>query len=106
MDALSGNEGGRWRVCTQGSSYVFDLDEWTVTRFPGPTSRSSVNDTTRPIRRIVRCRVGANGYWTMEAGVLKEDEDAFYWASTSVIRCIERMNDHAGGSGRTEREPM
>jgi hypothetical protein len=42
----------------------------------------------------------------MEAGVLKEDEDAFYWASTSVIRCIERMNDHAGGSGRTEREPM
>lgn len=91
VNELDGTEGGIWRVWTQGSSYVFDLNAMTVTRHPGPSSGRTVNDTTRQIRTIDHCKVGEGGYWTMSAGGLLDQIEA-YWQASTVIRSIERMD--------------
>lgn len=105
VDELTGTEGGIWRVWTQGSSYVMDLDQMTVTRHPGPNSGRSINDTTRPIRNLATCRVGRSGYWTMHAGGGVLDEIDLYWQVTTEIRKIERIDgpDEAAASPRDER---
>lgn len=92
VQELTGHEGGVWRVWTQGSSYVFDLDKQTVTRHPGPHSQPDMNETTRPIRTIDACRVGAAGRWTMkpEGGLL--DPIDWYWQISTTIRKIEPIN--------------
>lgn len=92
VDELTGTEGGIWRVWTQGSSYVMDLEQMTVTRHPGPNSGRSINDTTRPIRNLTTCRVGSSGYWTMHAGGDVLDEIDLYWQVTTEIRKIERID--------------
>jgi hypothetical protein len=106
VDKLVGSEGGRWRVWTQGSYYDFDLEAGTVTGFPGPTSGGTVDGTTRPIRKIIRCRIGEGGYWTMDAGGLMDRAD-FHWQATTIIRSFERMNDTNDSPGATGfREPV
>lgn len=85
---LTGREGGVWRVVTQGSAHILDLDAGTVTRIPGPGRPSSINDTARPLRTLDACRVGDVGRWTMRSYDVLID---FYWHVTSQIRRIERV---------------
>lgn len=81
-----GDEGGVWRVVTQGSSHILDLDAMTVTRIPGLGRPASFNDVERPLRTLEACRVGEAGRWTM----ISDDEMVdFYWHVTSRIRRIE-----------------
>lgn len=94
IDRLTGTEGGRWRIWTQGSTHVMDLEAMTVTRHPGPTSGRTINDTTRPIREIRQCQVGESGYWTMSAGGLMDPID-HYWQATTPISKIERIDNDA-----------
>ena len=92
IEDLTGHEGGVWRVRTQASSYIFDLDQMTVTRHPGPNSQPGINDVTRPIRTIDACRVREEGRWTMrsEGGLL--DPIDWYWQISTVIRQIEQID--------------
>src|SRR5690606_16128780 len=85
---LNGDEGGLWKVTTQSSHYIFDLDQGTVIRVPGSESSSSVNDVSRPLRSIGSCEVGVRGYWTMEPG--EEQDLEYYWQYSTEIRSIER----------------
>jgi hypothetical protein len=85
---LTGHEGGVWRVVTQGSSHILDLDHGTITRIPGLGSRASINDVERPLLDLGRCEVGARGYWRMMSDSASM---SFYWHDSSVIRRIERM---------------
>ena len=73
--------------------YDFDLEAMTVTRMPSSTAGVTINDRTRPIRKIVSCQVGEGGYWTMlsEGGYV--DPIDFYWQATSAIRRIERLEE-------------
>jgi hypothetical protein len=87
-EKLTGGEGGRWIVTTLSSTYQFDLDAMTVTRIPGEGASRTVNDRTRPLREIVRCGVGARGYWLMNP---EDDESAFvenYWQLSTTIQSI------------------
>lgn len=92
VNQLRGDEGGRWQVWTQHSSYLVDLNAMTVTRIPGPDSMPTVNDVTRPIRTLDTCRVGERGFWTMFTDGWSATVD-YFWQSSSVIRRIERMPD-------------
>lgn len=94
-EELTGEEGGRWRVWTQASHYDVDLDAMTITRVPGPSAPPTVNDVTRPIREIHRCRVGARGYWTMRPTTPIDVIDK-YWQLTSEISRIEQLGDDKG----------
>ncbi|MDY7542134.1 MULTISPECIES: hypothetical protein [unclassified Cryobacterium] len=94
VTALVGDEGGVWRVVTQGSSHILDLDAKTVTRIPGPGRPATFNDVTRPLRTLEECRVGESGRWTM----MSDDEMTdFYWHVTSQIRRIERVEQSGAG---------
>lgn len=99
LPELTGAEGGVWLVTTSSSTYVMDLTVGTVTRHPGPNSRPTVNDLTRRLRTIDRCRVGEDGYWTMKGGGYTDSVD-YYWQSTSVIQRIERIEPAPGTSSR------
>ncbi|MEB0003691.1 hypothetical protein QN357_12205 [Cryobacterium sp. RTC2.1] len=44
VTSLAGDEGGVWRVVTQGSSHILDLDAKTVTRIPGSGRPATFND--------------------------------------------------------------
>jgi hypothetical protein len=88
-EELTGAEGGCWIVTTLSSTYQFDLDAMTVTRIPGEDAGRTVNDRTRPLLEIVRCAVGARGYWLMSP---EDDESAFvenYWQLSTTIRSID-----------------
>ena len=93
VDELTGDEGGRWQVFTQGSSYRFDLDAGTVTRIPGPHSSPTINDCQRRILQIKLCRVGFSGYWTMHPDGA-EDTTEYFWQATTEIRCIEKLTEN------------
>lgn len=98
VEELEGDEGGVWRVLTRRSCYVFDLDDMTVIRMPGPTASATINDRIRPLRRIEVCRVGEAGYWTMHP----DDESSavdYYWQSSTVIRRIQRILDGPDSDG-------
>jgi len=89
---LIGDEGGRWKVHTEKSFYIMDLDAMTVVRHPGPNASPTINDRARPIRSLVHCRVGEHGYWTMdEDGPLDPNES--YWQATTIIQRIERLGE-------------
>lgn len=90
VDRLTGAEGGLWRIWTQRSSHILDLDQMTVTRVPGAGRPPSINDTTRPLSTLGACRVGERGAWTMHTDG-RSDIVAFYWHYTSEIRSIERL---------------
>jgi hypothetical protein len=87
-EELAGAEGGCWTVTTLASTYQFDLDAMTVTRIPSKGAGRTVNDRTRPLLEIVRCAVGARGYWLMSP---EDDESAFvenYWQLSTTIPSI------------------
>ena len=93
---LVGTEGGSWQVTTASSTrYIFDLDLMTVTRWPVRGAATTINDTTRPIDIIHRCRVGESGFWTMrlEPGDPFEWQD--YWSISTAIESIERLGSEA-----------
>lgn len=94
---LTGIDGGVWLVTTESSTYVLDLDVGTVTRHPGPRASTTINDTTRRLRTLDRCRVGESGYWTMRGGGGYLSSVDFYWQTTSAIRSIEPLS-HVPGS--------
>ena len=90
VEDLKGNEGGRWRIWTQRSSYLVNLGAMTITRIPGPNFSSSINDCERPLRSLDKCRVGATGYWTMSAGA-DSDSVEYFWQFSTEIRRIEHL---------------
>lgn len=73
---LTGRESGLWKVRTHRSEYLFDFDKGTVTRIPGVDAGSTINDGTRPFRRIETCIVGERGRWTM---VSDDSYVDYYW---------------------------
>ena len=87
VEALKVGDAGRWRVVTQSSAYIFDFDEGTVERLPGPDATPSINDRPRPIRNIRECRVGKGGWWTMDNDGYN-DPNEYYWQMTTPIRSI------------------
>jgi hypothetical protein len=89
---LKGDEGGRWRIWTQHSSYLLDLDVMTITRIRGANSSPSINDCERPLRSRDRCGVGAIGFWTMHAGADSDLVD-YFWQFSTEISSIERLSD-------------
>ncbi|TFB91462.1 hypothetical protein [Cryobacterium sp. HLT2-28] len=94
VNGLVGDEGGVWRVVTQGSSHILDLDAKTVKRIPGPGRPATFNDVTRPLRTLEACIVGESGRWTM----ISDDElTDFYWHVTSRVRRIERVEHPRAG---------
>ena len=88
VEELTGTESGRWRVVTRDSSHLFDLDERTVTRIPGPNAKPTINDLSRPLRLIRQCRVGSRGHWLMEPDSLDSPLE-YFWHVSSVIQRIE-----------------
>ncbi|QHO70342.1 hypothetical protein BHD05_12485 [Marisediminicola antarctica] len=91
VDELTVAHGGVWRVTTFSSHYIFDLDDMTVTRQPGPTAARTMHDAPRHLVTIVACAVGSGGYWTMApttGGVLSLQE--LWSVSTAIVR-IERV---------------
>lgn len=90
---LTGRETGRWKVFTQSSQYLFDFDSGTVTRYPGQAASESINDTTRPLRAIERCKVGERGAWTMHPEGGYADPVDFYWQVSTEIRSIEKTRN-------------
>jgi hypothetical protein len=93
VDELTGDERGTWVVQTQSSRYIFDFGRPSVTRQPGPDAPATINDTTRRLRHIDSCRVGQSGAWTMKAVGGYADPVDFYWAVSTEIRSIERIDD-------------
>ncbi|MCW4384177.1 hypothetical protein OH146_00130 [Salinibacterium sp. SYSU T00001] len=91
VEELTVELGGVWRVSTLSSHYVFDLDQMTVTRYPGPTAVSTVHDTPRRLATIVRCAVGSGGYWTMTPAVEGPLQLQELWSASTLITSIERM---------------
>jgi hypothetical protein len=85
---LNGFEGGRWIVTTHGSTHLFDLDEMTVTRIPGPNAAPTVNDQTRPLLEIVHCTVDECGYWLMEPEGAETEFLDYRWHLSTTIRRI------------------
>jgi hypothetical protein len=83
-------DGGRWRIDTQGSSHIVDLDRWTAERRPGPRSGRTMNDGEHRLRTFERCRIGRSGYWTLNT---TDPDMEFSWHRTSVIRHIEKIPD-------------
>ncbi|MFF2276793.1 hypothetical protein [Agromyces sp. NPDC058126] len=82
---------GRWRVLSRDSTHLFDLDRHLWLRSPGPLAGDGLDQTTRRVRSIERCRVGERGYWTMPgAGYLID----YSWHDSSVIRFIEPFEGH------------
>ncbi|MBC7596361.1 MAG: hypothetical protein H7288_20940 [Kineosporiaceae bacterium] len=88
-EELTGRESGVWKVQTHRSEYVFDFDEHTVTRIPGVDAGSTINDGTRPLRRIEICLVGERGRWTM---LSDEFETDYYWQVSSAVTRIEKLS--------------
>jgi hypothetical protein len=96
-EELTGAESGSWRVVTRDSSHLFDLDERTVTRIPGPSASPTVNDRTRPLRHLHLCRVGLRGHWLMEPDSMDSSWDHFWHLSSLILR-IERIPPTGGRS--------
>jgi len=88
VEELTGTESGRWRVITRDSSHLFDLDERTVTRIPGPNAKPTINDLSRPLRLIRQCWVGSRGHWLMEPDSIDSPFD-YFWHISSAIQRIE-----------------
>lgn len=91
VSELTGDEGGAWRVVTRDSCHFFDLDLGIVTRVPGISAGSTINDRSRPLRTIDTLKVGQRGRWTMYTDGWEEDVD-FFWASTSLVKAIEAIS--------------
>jgi hypothetical protein len=53
VDELTKDMTGRWLVVTQGSTHLWDLDDKTVVRQPGPTSLSGTFDADGEPLKIV-----------------------------------------------------
>lgn len=87
---LTGGEVGRWLVTTQHSRHLFDLENRTVERIPGPEAQAMDDDGIQSLLEIRTCRVGQRGYWT-----IRSDDDLieYYWHLSSQIRSIERLDD-------------
>lgn len=63
LDALNDDGHGRWRVNTESSAYVLDLDTRTSTRRPGENDDSvdlRQDGKTVPLIRLVSCERGAS----------------------------------------------
>lgn len=100
VNELTGRESGVWKVQTHRSEYLFDLDERTVTRIPGVDAGSTINDGTRPLRRIEICLVGESGRWTMLSDEFDVD---YFWQVSSAVTRIEKINsasEEAAGEWR------
>lgn len=87
---LTINDTGLWKVSTQGSVHIIDLDSKAVTRIPGEGRSPSINDRTRALRTLDDCRVGEPGRWTM---ISDDTLLEYYWHITSEIRAIESVPD-------------
>jgi hypothetical protein len=80
----------RFRTAKSRPDY-FDLDFGTVTRVPGVNAPPTINDRTRPLRSIDTLTLGRRGRWTM-VNDRPDDVIDFYWANTSLVISIERIN--------------
>lgn len=94
--SLTGTEGGIWKVSTQTSHYIFDLDLMTVTRHAGPGAGTTINDRTRPIKVIWVCEVGKIGFWTMVAEPHRMEFIEHYRQITTVVTSIEQVTSDDG----------
>ncbi|TXI55946.1 hypothetical protein [Mycolicibacter arupensis] len=54
VDALTPDMAGVWKVTTQGSTHLWDMDSHTYTRFPGAESRGGAFAYDREPQRITR----------------------------------------------------
>jgi hypothetical protein len=88
VNELTGRENGIWKVHTHRSKYLFDFDERTVTRIPGADAGATINDGTRPLRRIEICLVGERGRWTLLSDEFDVD---YYWQVSSAVTRIEKL---------------
>ncbi|MGO4104678.1 hypothetical protein AB4Y63_12045 [Leifsonia sp. YAF41] len=100
-DELPTGASGTWRVYTRDSCHVFNFEQGTVTREPGPNTYGMFNDQPLPLRSIDICRVGERGRWTMHTIGWSDDID-WYWVDTSVVR--EIVKDDASESPETNHE--
>lgn len=99
LAALTGHEGGVWRVTTIGSTHVLDLNAGTVTRIPGSDSRPSSSDGTFRIRTLDNVRVQEAGLWTMfPYDWLIE----YNWHRTSLVQTIIRDSDKSRASSPSQ----
>ncbi|MDN4598029.1 hypothetical protein [Leifsonia virtsii] len=86
---------GKYLVTTEsGSTYVFDLENRTVSRTPGPRSRPDFTDGTYRLIRVIQGTVGISGLWTMLPPT-DELQSAFeyFWQATSPIVSIMRIQE-------------
>jgi hypothetical protein len=92
VDKLTEAQTGRWRVITEDTVYIVDLDKRTVTS----ELRSDASDGSRKNRMSLRtlhiCWVGDPGFWTMNPTGPSPKVD-YYWVVTTVIKKITQMND-------------
>ena len=90
-DFLWGIESGCWLITTEDSTYRIDLDAMTIDRFrfPDPSSISTENGPTRPLREIVECRVGKLGLWLLNPAGRDIETVEYYWQRSSTVVRIE-----------------
>lgn len=83
---------GTYIITTRsGSTYVFDMDQRTVTRTPGPDSHPDMHDGERQLRTVIQCQIGSSGYWTMVADHFAID---YFWQLTSpIVSIVEYLDE-------------
>ncbi|WP_288338300.1 hypothetical protein [uncultured Gordonia sp.] len=106
IDALSGDMRGRWIVASQGSTHLWDLDELTYTRRPGPASPSGSFDYDGIAHRITRVtrwpRVGDQSLVWFDDPASPFDTEQF--RRSSVIVAITRAPDASSEDTSTPEE--
>ncbi|MGV0624604.1 hypothetical protein [Mycolicibacter minnesotensis] len=93
VDALSPEMRGVWRVTTQGSTHIWDMDNRTYTRFPGEHSLSGAFEFDRepqPITRVDRYPV-VGSYFLIWYDDPADPERREQFRRSSGIERIERV---------------
>ena len=93
VETLMGVYAGRWRIRTEHSSYVLDLDARTITRDPQHADASELSNdgATIPLVALVRCEIGRG----MNAIIQHPDRDCQTTRATTPVVKIERMGEDA-----------
>lgn len=88
VERLDPGMSGRWRVSTRRSVHVWDLDEGTYARLPGPLSDSFDGDGVAARIYTVRVWPEVGGrFWVYVDDA--QDNSMTQWRISSTVRSIE-----------------
>jgi hypothetical protein len=93
---------GRWLVVTQGSNHLWDLDQMTWARFPGPLSlRGSCLADAEDLPIIQIGRYPKVGGLSVVLCCNPHFPEIVHWRQSSLSERIERLGDISEGDALT-----